>query len=243
MSAPYQMTPAERALLQAGGVAQELPNAGGIQLSLLGQANPQAPAEGTSDKPPEEGALNTELRAFATAADTCFRNQDFSSAEDNYSKILRAAPQDVSTLCNISVVQLRQNKLPDAERNLLKALAYRFDNDFAHYLLGVVHLRQGKLAEARESIEQGLKIKPDNAEGHLSLGFICLKQSRYSAAEKEFKQAVELDSSCADAHFNLAVLYATTDDGRKLDLAKTHYRQAVAHGAPRDPRMDRLFRE
>ncbi len=240
MAAPYQMTQAERSLLQAGGAAKELPNGGGVQLELMSPVAPGGAASADLPKEPSGTSSANELRAYATAAETCFRNQNFAEAEDNYVKILKYEPQNVEALCNLAVVQLRQAKNEEALKSLKKAQAYKYDNDFAHYLMGVVYLRQSRLEEASQSIVQGLKLNANNSEGYLSLGFINLKQKRFSEAERNFKRAVELDSKCADAHYNLAVLYATADSP-KLDLAKSHYREAIANGASRDAGLDKLL--
>ncbi len=250
MSDPYQLTPAERALLNAAGMPREVAGSG-IQLEMLAPVPPEARAEmpaaaavpagnSPSDSPKDKAGLRDELRAFATAAEVCFRDQRFDEAEANYKKILKDEPQNVHSLCNLAVVQMRQGRVDEAINNLKKSLAYEYQNDFAHYLLGNCHLRQGNISDAVTAINEGLKIKPDNAEGHLSLGFIHIRQKKYSAAEKEFLRAVEFNPSCADAHYNLAVLYASSENPR-LDLAKQHYRQALQNGATPDSGLDKFL--
>jgi tetratricopeptide (TPR) repeat protein len=244
MATPYQMTAAERAVFQAGGgvPAPGAEGGSGIQIEIVGDVGGNPPP-GVARDPlgaKDRNSLPPELKAFATAAETHFRNLEFEEAERSYLKILEDEPRNIHSLCNVAVVQLRQNKLKEAEIHIKKAQAYDYQNDFSHYLLGVVHLRQGRYQESLDSVHEGLKIKPDNAEGYLALGFIYIQMKKYAEAEKAFAQAVKLNPNSADAHYNLAVLY-TLSETPNLNLAKVHYRKALENGAAPDSRLGKLL--
>ena len=236
MAEPYQMSPAERALLQAStgtrwsedgtGVRTEI-----ISPDILGGANP--PAEVNA-----EPANPDELRAYATAAQRLFSSAQFDEAEANYEKILRVDPLNHGARCNMAVAQMKQGKFNDAVLNLKKSLAYNYDNDFPHYVLGTVLLRQKKLDEAVEEIETALKIKDNNGDGHFALGSIFIQQKKFTDAEREFKKAVDFDPGNGDAHYNLAILYIGND---KMDLAKVHYKEAISHGVKPDSNLEKLL--
>ncbi len=238
MSEPYQMSPAERALLQATGATQWSPDGGAVRTEII---SPEISGAAGSDAAPSPDLANAdELRAFATAAKRQFANSQFDEAESNYEKIVRAAPLDHQARCNLAVAQVRQGKLDNAILNLKKALAYNFDNDFPHYLLGTVLLRQNKLEEATEEISTALKIKDNNGDGHFALGLIYTKLKRYADAEAEFRQAVSFDPGNGEAHYNLAIIYASTEPPKK-DLAKNHYREAISHGVKPDTNLTKLL--
>jgi tetratricopeptide (TPR) repeat protein len=244
MSEPYQMTPAERAVLQATGSGAPLPSGTGVQIEIQGDIG------GTGRMAPHDavlptGAINKEnlppiLRGFATAAETHFRNSEFTQAEESYQRILEEEPRNVECLCNMAVVQLRQGKLKEAETHIKKAQAYRYNNDFAHYLSGVVSLRQGRYQQALESIDEGLKIKPDNADGHLSKGYILVQMKRYPEAEAAFVETLNHNPNCGDAHFNLATLYALSENPQK-EIVRKHYRMALENGAAPDASLEGLL--
>lgn len=237
MSEPYQMTPAERALLQAAGMPKLNADGSGINGQMVSpEIHP------TEDQAPSttEAASPDELRGYATAAQRLFSGQQFEEAEAAFERILRLDPLNVGARCNLAVSQVRQGKLDTSIINLKKALAYNYDHDFPHYLLGTVLLRQGKLEEATEEINTALKIKNDNGDGHFALGLIMTKQKRFADAEKEFRQAVQFNPDNGEAHYNLAILYAMSETP-KYDLAKNHYRQAISHGVAPDANLDKLL--
>ncbi len=239
MAEPYQMTPAERALLQATGATKWSEDGTGVRTEIISPeilgGNPAA-----APPTPAENINPDELRAYATAAQRLFSNSQYDEAEANYEKILRADPLNHGARCNMAVTQISQGKLDAAILNLKKALAYNFENDFPHYLLGTVYLRQNKLEEATEAISTALKIKDNNGGGHFALGLIHTRQKHFSDAEREFKKSVEFDPANGEAHYNLAIIYATSDTP-KMDLAKNHYRQAISHGVKRDSNLDKLL--
>jgi Tfp pilus assembly protein PilF len=239
MAEPYQMTQAERALLQATGATKWSEDGTGVRTEIISPEILGSRPPGDSPTP-AENVNPDELRAYATAAQRLFTNQQFDEAEANYEKILRADPLNHGARCNMAVTQISQGKMDAAILNLKKALAYNFENDFPHYLLGTVYLRQNKLDEATESISTALKLRDDNGGGHFALGLIHTKQKHFIDAEREFKKAVQFDPGNGEAHYNLAIIYATSETP-KMDLAKNHYRQAISHGIKRDSNLDKLL--
>jgi len=238
MSEPYQMSPAERALLQAAGMPKMNADGTGINGQMISpDINPDAERPET----PMEPASPDEVRGFVTAAQRLFGGQQFEEAESAFEKVLALDPLNVGARCNLAVSQVRQGKLDTAIINLKKAQAYDFDHDFPHYLLGTVFLRQNKLEEATEEIATALKIKGDNGAGHSALGLIYTKQKRFTDAMNEFKLAVQYDPEIGEAHFNLAILYAMAEPAKK-DLAKHHYREAITRGVAPDKDLELMLR-
>lgn len=238
MSEPYQMSPAERALLQAAGMPKMNADGTGINGQMI---SPDINPDAERPDAPVEPASPDEVRGFVTAAQRLFGGQQFEEAESAFEKVLALDPLNVGARCNLAVSQVRQGKLDTAIINLKKALAYDFDHDFPHYLLGTVYLRQNKLEDATEEISTALKIKGDNGAGHSALGLIYTKQKRFTDAMNEFKLAVQFDPEIGEAHFNLAILYAMAEPAKK-DLAKHHYREAINRGVAPDKDLELMLR-
>ncbi|HEX2748497.1 MAG TPA: tetratricopeptide repeat protein, partial [Verrucomicrobiales bacterium] len=173
-------------------------------------------------------------------AETHYASGDYSSAESDFRKILVVEPQNVYALCNLGVTQLRLQQNEEASETLLKALAYNYDDDFAHFVRGVALLRTARLDDAVEELEIGLKLNDKNASAWHTLGLISIKRGQREQAKNHFLKAVALDSNCSEAHFNLAVIYATSDPAQ-LDSARKHYKLAISSGAARNSNLDKLL--
>jgi tetratricopeptide (TPR) repeat protein len=187
---------------------------------------------------PDKAGLPTELKAYANAAEEHFAAGDYSAAENDFRKILVVEPQNVYALCNLGVTQIRLNNNEEAAETLLKALAYNYDDDFAHYVRGVALLRSARLDDAVEEIELGLKLNGKNASAWHTLGMIARKRGQIEQARKHFLKAVALDSNCSEAHYNLAIIFATSDPPQ-LDTARKHYKLAINSGGARNSDLDK----
>jgi tetratricopeptide (TPR) repeat protein len=256
MAAPYQLSASERAVMNAmGAPATTLPGGGpGMLIELVGDVGAEKP-EG-ADLPPDTSqpnptgaldrqGLSPELKGYATAAETHFRNQEYVQAEESFQRILDREPRNIYALSNLARVQMQRNKMGDVEVHLKKALAYQYDNDFTHLLLGAAYLRQNRYADAMGSINEALKIKPENSDAHASLGFLHYQQKNLTEAEKSLVEAVRLNPTNGEAHLNLAIIYAVRwakePGGSLLNLVKSHYKKALEQGAKPDSGLDKLM--
>ncbi len=243
MAAPMQLTREQREILTSTKVNELLTSADGKELFMVDDSakatpTPDLPAPSTGAR--DKATLSTELKAYANSAEEHFRNGDYTSAENNFRKILVSEPQNVYALTNLGVTQLKQGQNDEACATLLKSLAYDYENDFTHFTRGVALLRSGRMEEAAEELYEGLKIKGTNSAAWHTLGLIANKQGRRSEARDCFLKAVELDPKCAEAHFNLAVLF-TLGTPPQFDTARKHYRSAISAGAGRDKGLDKLL--
>lgn len=215
-------------------------------LQELRNGSPVAPAAASGPGEPDadsgvhdKATLSPEMKAYANAAEEMFQQQDYSSAESQFQKILVVDPMNVYALTNLGVVQLRMGNYEAARLSIMRAQAYDYTRGASHYLLGVTYMRLKQMDKAVEEIEIGLQLDPENANAHLTLGEIARQSGELSKAEREWKQAIAINSSCAVAHFNLAVLYA--GDEKKFSLARKHYQLALRNGSDRDSRLDNLL--
>lgn len=236
MAQPVLLDGEEQGMLKGPRFAEHLTGTG-IHATLVAESTPGAEipeAEAGQD-------LSDEEQGYLTAARTEFDRGRFHEARRHLDRVLKSKPQNVKALISTGVVNLRLQELPEAEIALKKALAYDYENNRSHYLLGLTYFRQGNFGEAVASVEQGLKIEPNDARARNYLGYIVSSQGLIERAKNEFLQAVAIDPRFSDAHFNLAALYATDDDPGMLELARKHYVMALQGGAEPDPSMEKLI--
>ena len=181
--------------------------------------------------------LNENLTQYAAAIAYDFAKGDFEKCANEYSKILSLAPNNVYTIRNLGLANLRLGQREEAENLLKKAIEIEPNDGYSHFLLGVYYYRIGMDEEAIQSIDRGLAIAPDNAKAHHYLGAICIKQGLRDRAIKEFESVIAIDPSFGDAYYNLAYLYATSNP-KRLDLARDCYLRAQQNGTSADNAMD-----
>ncbi|MEC7223960.1 MAG: tetratricopeptide repeat protein [Verrucomicrobiota bacterium] len=181
--------------------------------------------------------LNENLTQYAAAIAYDFAKGDFEKCANEYSKILSLAPNNVYTIRNLGLANLRLGQREEAENLLKKAIEIQPNDGYSHFLLGVYYYRIGMDEEAIQSIDRGLAIAPDNAKAHHYLGAICIKQGLRDRAIKEFERVISIDPSFGDAYYNLAYLYATSNP-KRLDLARDCYLRAQQNGTSADNAMD-----
>ncbi len=112
-------------------------------------------------------------------------------------QISSSQPELAGPHVNLGILYLRENKLPQAEKELTKALALNPGNAVGHNVLGIVYRRQGKFAEAQKSYQRALEIKTDYASAHLNLGIlydIYLKDAKQALKEYKRYQSLTGDS-------------------------------------------------
>jgi tetratricopeptide (TPR) repeat protein len=244
MAAPVLLSKEQRDIITSTQVEKLLTNAEGKQLFIVEDSKKDSP---TPDKEileptgaPDKAGLPSELKAYANAAEEHFSAGDFTAAESEFRKILLVEPQNVYALCNLGVTQIRLNSNEEAADTLLKALAYNYDDDFAHYVRGVALLRTARLDDAVEEIELGLKLNAKNASAWHTLGMIARKRGQIEQAKNHFLKAVSIDSHCAEAHYNLAVIFASSTPSQ-MEAARKHYKLAISSGGARDPDLDKFL--
>ncbi len=144
---------------------------------------------------------------FDTAQEA-FKNKNYSQAASLLTQIVESDPKDFVALTELATVLSRQDKVDDAEKAYLRALAER-----ATFLPALVNL--GKLRIARknfdgaiETLTKAVEAHPTSADAQLYLGEAYLQIKRGSKAVVHFNEAIKLDPvGKAEAHLRLAALY------------------------------------
>jgi len=103
-----------------------------------------------------------------------------------------------------------------------------------------VHYRQERFDDAEKVLRQAVAINDQDFTAHNYLGIVLAASGKSKAGESEIIKSIEINPNYADAHFNLAVIYATGKPPAK-EMAKVHYKKAIALGAPADGTLEKLI--
>ena len=213
------------------------------ELALMQKQSPdQIKMQAAGESPMRN--LNAEQTASAARLEAQARQAagsgDLTTAADRFKAILKLAPEDVSTLANLALIQIQMNATGDAELTLQQALSIDPQQTYALFLSGLLKINQSDFDGALEYLSQAAKLDPDDAEVQNHLGVVLSELGQRESGEAALRKAVQLQPEYTDAHINLAVVYASQDPPFK-ELAKYHYQLALQAGHSKDPRLERLI--
>ena len=233
-------TPAAPAPRSAGPLPPSTPEPAPAPSSAAAKPAPPAPAAAPAKKtlkdlPVGAGPLVAEAqRDFAAG-----RNVE---AEKRYLQVLRLDENNAYILGNLANIQLAQDHLSEAETTLTKALALDANDAYNLTLMGVLRFKQGKTDAAFEVLSRAAQTDPQNAETQNYLGITLSEKGQREAAEAALRKAIQLSPGYGSAHHNLAVVYATQTPPF-LELARYHYKKALAAGHARNPELEKALAE
>jgi len=196
--------------------------------------------EGSKDTKKGTPIDHEKYRVALNKAKDQFEHQNYSEAEKSFQDALSASPNDYITLSNLGVVEFQLGKMSEAETVLKKACAEDPKKSFAFTTLGIVNYRQERFDDAEKVLRQAVAINDQDFTAHNYLGIVLAASGKSKAGESEIMKSIEINPNYADAHFNLAVIYATGKPPAK-EMAKVHYKKAVALGAPADATLEKLI--
>ncbi len=213
------------------------------ELALMQKQSPdQMKIQETSQSPARN--LNAEQTASAARLEAQARQAagsgDLATAADRFKAILKLAPNDVSTLANLALIQMQMNAMADAESTLQRALSIDSQHTYALFLSGLLKINQSDFDGALGYLAQASKLDPNDAEVQNHLGVVLSELGQRDSGEAALRKAVQLQPEYTDAHINLAVVYASQNPPYK-ELAKYHYQLALQAGHSKDPRLERLI--
>jgi Tfp pilus assembly protein PilF len=187
----------------------------------------------SKDLPPGAGALWADaLRASM--------ERDYNTAEQKFNEVLRQDETNVYVLAHLAEAQFAAGHLSDCERSLRLSLAVDPDDPASLYMLGLLRYREDKLDEALAALSLSAKFNATNSATQNYLGCVLADKGFRPAAETALRKALRGDPDYADAHFNLAVVYAGNHPP-SLELARWHYKRAMALGHARSETLERLL--
>jgi len=172
--------------------------------------------------------------AAAEAGIEAMGKDKFNVAEAAFLKLLDLAPDNVSALVNLGLIEFRLGHQDQSQMYLKRAIQLKPDAGLAWMILGVIANNQGDLLAATADLAQAVYLGPQNPQAHNYFAVVLSKRGWYSAAEDELQKAIELSPDFAEAHFNLALVYLQCNPP-SIELARRHYQKALDLGEPPDP--------
>jgi len=127
------------------------------------------------------------------------------------------------------------NKLEEAEKLLLRALAIDPQDSASLYLIGSLKFKQEKYDAALDYLALSARLAPNKAQTQLFLAKTLMQKGQRMPAEAALRKAIQLKPGWGDVHYLLAVIYATQRPPYK-ELAQWHYQKSLAG----DPRATRI---
>jgi tetratricopeptide (TPR) repeat protein len=122
---------------------------------------------------------------------------------------------------------LRDNKVPSAQKHFQKAIAMAPGSPYVNYLMGVSYLIAKQLPQARPYLEKSVSIDPKQPASLLALGTLRFQSADYAGAIQALNEDLQLDPSSWKAEWMLADSYLRQHDYEK---ARTHAEKALAVG-------------
>lgn len=200
-----------------------------------------APAANVAEKRPA-ATLSPAAATLIAEAQKCFRAKQFDEAEAKYSAVIREAPENVTALGNLAVIQMQMGKLDEAEKTVQKTVQLAPEDSFAQFVFGHLRFQQKKYDEALEHLAKAAQLDPQNAEVQNFLGITLSQKGQRIPAETALRKALQLQPSYAEAHRNLAVVYATHQPPA-IEMARWHYKKSVSLGQAADKDFEQLLQE
>ena len=118
------------------------------------------------------------------------KSEDFIQAEEKFKQSLIAIPDRVSTLINLSAVQLRLKKYLDAKWSSERALLFDHNNVEAYINLGLIEKETKNYAIALDHFSKVLSLNPEHPECLFIKGQTLYELDRFDQALIEFDRVI-----------------------------------------------------
>ncbi len=185
------------------------------------------------DLPPGTGPLMSDAMRASL-------EHNFAGAEEKYKEILHQDENNVYVMAHLADAQFAEGHLEDCGKTVERALVLDPDDPASLYLLGILRYRQEKLDEALNALSRSAQLNSTNPGTQNYLGCVLADKGQRPAAETAFRKALQLEPDYPDAHYNLALIYANGKPPSP-ELARWHYKRAVALGHPKSAKLEDLL--
>lgn len=189
--------------------------------------------ETLSERKPQEA--ETMARDLVAAAPEYVKGQlilaEVLLAESNYEEcrqlleqVLAGNPEEHAALFQLGLIDVVQNRRPDAVWKFQRALELSPLSIGVIYNLALTLLQLGHPAEAERYFEEALDVDPAYVDAHIGIGMALAARQRLEQAAKHYRLALDYDAKSVQAHTNLAVLLLQQ---QKLQEGGSHLAQAA----------------
>jgi Tfp pilus assembly protein PilF len=112
---------------------------------------------------------------------------DYTSAEEQFEKVIGINPNDASAYFNLGNLCLLKNQYLRALQLVEQGLNKQPSSAFGNFLKGSIYSRQGNSQEAETSFRRSLELEPQMAQTHLALVNLFIQEKRNSDAIAELR--------------------------------------------------------
>jgi tetratricopeptide (TPR) repeat protein len=175
--------------------------------------------------------------ALFAEAERAIDSGRYAEAEKKLRDILRQDESNVRILFKLGAVLMDQDKSGEAETVLNKALSLDPEDPATLYLLGSLKLRQEKYDAALDLLSRSARAEPEMPQTQYFLGRVLIQKGQRAPAEAALRKAIQLKPGWGEPHYLLAVIYGTREPIYR-ELARFHYKKAIAGGATRNPELE-----
>lgn len=165
------------------------------------------------------------------------RMRIFRDADEALTKAHELAPADLKILYALAHVQLDEQKMPEAQKNLREYLQQRPDDPTAHYGLGHLLHMTAHDDEARSELGKSIALQPRQSGSYYELGEIALEQNEDAEAKAEFAKVISLAPHHGGALTEMGVLAFRAKD---YPTAERYLNEAIAY-APDYPKAHHYY--
>jgi tetratricopeptide (TPR) repeat protein len=138
-------------------------------------------------------------------------------AQEEFEKRFRAYQSEVNT----TTIAFNKKDYQTAVSHFSKAIEVSPFEAFSYYQRGIALYKSGKEKEVIEDFDKVLILDSRMISAYVYRGLCREKTGEYLEALKDFTSALALNPEDASIHNNLAWLYATAEDEKIQDKAKT----------------------
>ena len=144
-----------------------------------------------------------------------FQHGYLDQAAASFEQVIATKPDDPEAYYNLGTLNLRRNRIPDAQKYLEQTVRLKPDYPEAWNNLGMIAGREGHAEEAIRNFRQSLRLRPDFTIAMLNLGNLYRRMGNFDEAEKLLDRALELEPNDPEANYSLGMFYAQQDQTEK----------------------------
>ena len=140
---------------------------------------------------------------------------DYSSAIEDYARLLRLNPNDATAYLNRGDAYLEQEDYSEAIEDYTQYLQIKPDDATAYNSRGYAHYKLKEYSGAIADYTQSLHLNPNDATAYLRRGDAYLDLEDYSEAIADYTQSLQLNPNDPKAYFNRAIAHFKLGDYRE----------------------------
>lgn len=209
-----------------------------------------AQAESADDRvaplrPLPPGAVNPlppDTKILSQKAANAFGQGKWVEAREAYREMLSLDPDNALVWANLGAVEQQAKVTQTAIECFERSVQINPTLATSWSALGLMHRERGDHYLAISCLTRAIHEDPLEPRSHNYLAIAMRQLGWHTAAESALQRAIELNPSYGIAHFNLALLYSDQKPP-SLELAKIHYKKALALGVESDELLERRLKE